>query len=58
MNGMAASPDRASGGNVFEPEQALQARWHGKQAMALRAALAADQPLSLCRSCALYRGMF
>lgn len=55
---MAASADRASFGNVFESGPGLQARWHGPQAVALRAALAEDQPPSLCRSCALYRGMF
>lgn len=55
---MAASADRASFGDVFESDQGLQARWHGEQAVALRAALAADEPPSLCRSCALYRGMF
>ncbi|WP_157265164.1 radical SAM protein [Azohydromonas aeria] len=56
---MAASADRATFGDVFEqPVDGLRARWHGEQAVALRAALAADTPPSLCRSCALYRGMF
>ena len=55
---MAASADRATFGDVFADPQGLQGRWHGEQAVELRAALAADQPPSLCRSCALYRGMF
>ncbi|NML14246.1 radical SAM protein [Azohydromonas caseinilytica] len=55
---MAASADRATFGDVFTDPQGLQGRWHGEQAVQLRAALVADQPPSLCRSCALYRGMF
>jgi MoaA/NifB/PqqE/SkfB family radical SAM enzyme len=55
---MAASADRASFGDVFASPDGLKARWHGEDAVALRTALAADAPPSLCRSCALYRGMF
>ena len=55
---MAASADRATFGDVFASPDGLKARWHGEEAVALRAALAADEPPSLCRSCALYRGMF
>jgi MoaA/NifB/PqqE/SkfB family radical SAM enzyme len=55
---MAASADRASFGDVFASPGGLRERWHGEEAVQLRAALAADQPPSLCRSCALYRGMF
>lgn len=55
---MAASADRATFGDVLASPDGLQARWHGEEAVALRAALAADEPPSLCRSCALYRGMF
>lgn len=36
----------------------LLARWHGEQAQAFRAALAADQPPTVCRGCALYHGTF
>lgn len=54
---MVASADRASFGNVFEPG-GLSGRWHGEVARDFRQALAADQPPSVCRSCALYHGTF
>lgn len=55
---MTASADNATFSDVFASPGGLQARWPGEKAMALRAALAADEPPSRCRSCALYRGMF
>lgn len=54
---MVATADRASFGNVFDGAD-LAERWAGEAAQAFRAALASDRPPAVCRSCALYRGMF
>ncbi|WP_119157106.1 radical SAM protein [Caldimonas tepidiphila] len=58
---MVATADRASFGRVFEPGEdapRLLERWHGREAQLFRGALAAGEPPSVCRGCALYRGMF
>jgi radical SAM protein with 4Fe4S-binding SPASM domain len=55
---MVATADRASFGNVFDNEQGLQARWSGAAAQAFREGLASGTPPPVCRSCALYHGMF
>ncbi len=67
---MVATADRVSFGNVFGSKGAgptpggasaaggLVERWHGDAAQAFRAALAEDEPLAVCRSCALYHGTF
>jgi MoaA/NifB/PqqE/SkfB family radical SAM enzyme len=57
---MVATADRATFGNVFDgaPGDGLAARWHGEAARAFRRGLADGTPPSVCRSCALYHGMF
>jgi radical SAM protein with 4Fe4S-binding SPASM domain len=53
---MVASADRATFGNVFD--DGLAARWHAEPARAFREGLARGSPPAVCRSCALYHGMF
>ncbi|UUX95068.1 radical SAM protein [Aquabacterium sp. J223] len=55
---MVATADRASFGNVFDEGEDLASRWNGAAAQSFRAALDSDQPPAVCRSCALYRGVF
>lgn len=55
---MVATADRATFGNVFEDPKGLQGRWHGEPAQAFRSALAKDRAPAVCRSCALYHGVF
>jgi MoaA/NifB/PqqE/SkfB family radical SAM enzyme len=54
---MVATADRATFGRVFE-DGGLVGRWHGDAANEFRARLAADDPPAVCRSCALYKGVF
>lgn len=53
---MAGTPDRASFGSV--DDGGVLARWHGEAARQFRARLASEEPPSVCRHCALYRGAF
>lgn len=55
---MVATADRASFGRVFDGDGGLAERWHGGAARAFRAGLAAGDPPTVCRHCALYKGTF
>ncbi|HEX7045171.1 MAG TPA: radical SAM protein [Burkholderiales bacterium] len=53
---MVATPDRANLGNMAE--HGVAAVWGGERYGAFRAALASDSPPAVCRSCAVYNGVF
>ncbi|HET7563987.1 MAG TPA: SPASM domain-containing protein, partial [Gemmatimonadaceae bacterium] len=53
---MIATPDRFNFGNIAE--QGVDATWNGDAYTAFREALASDEPPEICRSCAVYRGIF
>lgn len=53
---MIGTPDRVNFGRVTE--QGVDAVWRGAGYEAFRVALASDAPPDVCRSCALYRGVF
>src|SRR5690242_1577569 len=53
---MIATPDRFNFGNIAE--QGVDATWNGEAYAAFRDALASDEPPEICRSCAVYRGIF
>lgn len=56
---MVATADRASFGRVFDTHSGgLTGRWQGEPAKEFRRALAEDEPPEVCRSCALYQGLF
>ena len=53
---MIATPDRLNFGSMVE--QGVDATWTGEDYQAFRDALASDEPPEICRSCAVYRGIF
>jgi hypothetical protein len=53
---MVGTPDRVNFGNMLE--EGVQRVWSGAAYRRFRAALAADDPSPICRSCSLYRGVF
>jgi MoaA/NifB/PqqE/SkfB family radical SAM enzyme len=53
---MVSTPDRANFGNVFH--RGMAAVWNDPGFAAFRAQLDSDEPPELCRSCAVYQGIF
>ena len=53
---MIATPDRGNFGRVGE--RSIAQIWNGPEYEAFRAALASDDPPSICKSCSVYRGVF
>ncbi len=53
---MVGTPDRANLGRIVE--HGVQAVWDGKAYADFREALASDTPPDVCRSCAVYKGVF
>jgi radical SAM protein with 4Fe4S-binding SPASM domain len=53
---MVSTPDRANMGNMTE--HGVAAIWNGDVFNAFRDRLASDEPPEICRSCALYAGIF
>lgn len=53
---MVGTPDRANLGNVIE--RGVNSVWNDDAYRNFRAALASDTPPDVCRSCAVYRGVF
>lgn len=53
---MAGTPDRISLGNMAE--RGVDAVWSDAPYNEFRAALASDTPPAVCRSCAVYHGVF
>lgn len=53
---MVSTPDRATMGNMAE--HGVEAVWNGEVYTAFRDKLASDEPPEICRSCALYAGIF
>ena len=53
---MVSTPDRANMGNMAK--QGVEAVWNGGVYAAFRDKLASDEPPEICRSCALYAGIF
>jgi len=53
---MVATPDRYSLGNVFD--SGVEAVWNGSAYRHFRDGLSSGEPEAVCRSCALYRGLF
>ena len=53
---MVSTPDRVNFGNMLA--DGVQRVWQGEAYQRFRDALAADEPSPICRSCALYRGVF
>jgi MoaA/NifB/PqqE/SkfB family radical SAM enzyme len=53
---MVSTPDRANMGNMAE--LGVEAVWNGDVFTAFRDRLASDEPPDICRSCALYNGIF
>ena len=53
---MVGTPDRVSFGNMLE--QGVADVWNGDAYERFREQLASDRPSAICRSCALYRGVF
>jgi radical SAM protein with 4Fe4S-binding SPASM domain len=53
---MVSTPDRANMGNMAE--HGVDAVWNGEVLQAFRDRLASDDPPEICRSCALYAGIF
>src|SRR5690606_18107164 len=53
---MIATPDRTHLGNMAE--HGVREVWSGSRYQTFRSQLASDEPPEICRSCALYRGIF
>jgi radical SAM protein with 4Fe4S-binding SPASM domain len=53
---MVSTPDRANMGNMAK--DGVEAVWNGEVFQAFRDRLASDEPPEICRSCALYAGIF
>jgi radical SAM protein with 4Fe4S-binding SPASM domain len=53
---MVATPDRANFGNVIE--EGVEVIWSGEAFESFRSKLASDDPPEICRSCAVYQGIF
>jgi hypothetical protein len=53
---MVSTPDRANMGNMFH--DGVQAVWNNEVYATFRAQLDSSEPPEICRSCALYAGMF
>jgi hypothetical protein len=53
---MVSTPDRANMGNMFA--QGVEAVWNGEAFNAFRNRLDSDGPPEICRSCAVYAGIF
>ncbi len=53
---MVSTPDRANFGNMAEI--GVEEIWNGEQYQAFRDRLDSDDPPEICRSCAVYRGVF
>lgn len=53
---MVSTPDRLNFGNMAV--RGVEAVWNSAEFNAFRAQLASDEPPSICRSCALYAGIF
>lgn len=53
---MISTPDRLNFGKITE--QGVEATWNGAEYEAFRERLSSDEPPEVCRSCALYRGVF
>lgn len=53
---MIGTPDRANLGNMAQ--LGVQAVWEGSAYAEFRRALASDEPPDVCRSCAVYQGVF
>lgn len=53
---MVGTPDRANLGDVAR--DGIEPVWEGKAYTEFRAALASDEPPDVCRSCAVYHGVF
>ena len=53
---MVGTPDRANLGNMAQ--RGVQAVWDGPAYVEFRRALASDAPPDVCRSCAVYKGVF
>lgn len=53
---MVSTPDRANMGNMFV--EGVEAVWNGDVFTAFRDQLASAEPPEICRSCALYAGIF
>ncbi|MFL5627098.1 MAG: radical SAM protein [Ktedonobacteraceae bacterium] len=53
---MVSTPDRINFGNIVE--QGVENTWHSASYQAFRDQLASDEPPDVCRSCALYAGVF
>lgn len=53
---MISTPDRLNFGRITQ--QGVEATWNGPEYEAFRAQLSSDDPPEVCRSCALYRGVF
>jgi hypothetical protein len=53
---MISTPDRLNFGKITE--QGVEATWNGPEYESFREQLSSDEPPEVCRSCALYRGVF
>jgi radical SAM protein with 4Fe4S-binding SPASM domain len=53
---MVSTPDRANMGNMFK--EGVEDVWNGEVFAAFRDKLASDEPPDICRSCAVYAGIF
>jgi len=53
---MVGTPDRVSFGNMLD--DGVADVWNGAAYERFREQLASDRPSAVCRSCALYRGVF
>ena len=53
---MVSTPDRAYMGNMFD--QGVEQVWNGDVFNAFRDKLASGEPPDICKSCALYAGIF
>lgn len=53
---MVATPDRINFGNMLE--QGVEALWNGGAYQAFRGALDSNEPPGVCRTCAVYNGVF
>ena len=53
---MVSTPDRANMGNMFD--HGVEQVWNGDVFNAFRDRLASDEPPDICKSCAVYAGIF